>query len=382
MPEPIAETVTVTEPPRKRVSILKRIWRALTLAKSPKSKLTTEPAASPPPLPLVKTKSPPMTKETSQSNLTEITFDPKTLWIEPFVDWSLSYLHHSSSSLTTLNMLCDDEPTSSEAEIWDSALNQLELPNLCSFSFTGWGFTTSVRAISPSAVALFLSRHPTIRSLKLCHIPVPSQLEGSALPDFGSVISRSTPFMPNLTTLTAHPTTIRWLLREMSDHRSSLREITLCTDHPFSFRFEALDECLEDLVNYNLNEARDTKIGFDFSVNGGLYEWFGKHLSLAAAQHGIGSVLQQFTQVRRLKLSCSYRVDLLQAPHIAGFLRWLALFPSITELELKDHPSCWPRNDEEVKAAARIFCAGLKRVEINHWKVIVIEPASDIVALG
>ena len=146
-----------------------------------------------------------------------------------FFDWTTSTLHNASSTLKTLEIMCQK---SISAEYWQCLFEGLALPELTTFKTNQTMYETP--PVGVSILRDFLLRHTHITSLELHRV---------GCPDAKLMPLHDTPLFPRLVALSAHPSWVSALLSKMLASGSfitaenaiiDLKSVVLSTNSHFS----------------------------------------------------------------------------------------------------------------------------------------------------
>ncbi|RXW13757.1 hypothetical protein EST38_g12096 [Candolleomyces aberdarensis] len=279
-----------------------------------------------------------------------------------FLDWTNQLLSWCAPTLAHLELQCPE----TSSGIWCKFFSEVKLPSLTHFEIT-WGLVVGDAHIRGSDVLGFLSRHPSIQKLSLYGIQVPSCL--CDLPKAGK------PILPNLTEIKAHPTYIRWFLRDKKQC-PRLEKVILQTEYYASmnraFAYDALDRALEELLP---RSRKLNIIGFKFTNDHHeLDSWLQSHVDAGPT----ASILSKFIDTTNLSINSAHYVDILNdwsRSRLELVAQFVGLFPNLEYLNLQDQPGA-PYNRTHyippVVEALRRHSPQVKQVEINLFGVIDI----------
>ncbi|CAA7263312.1 unnamed protein product [Cyclocybe aegerita] len=303
-----------------------------------------------------------LSPSTPRNKLKDLDIHSDMLLQEPFLDWTLSRVEAASATLTKLSFKCISVPR----ETWRTVLQTLVLPHLVEFEVCFDLVVYETCGARFVDVMHFLSQHP---SLSIVHL---HGVEVLVLPN-----ATIKPILPKLTSITAHPVYVTYILQCSRNRLPHLSAVCISTEYlqmP-NFDYPSFDTALNSIASFKF--AQPITLTLRFQSLYGVEEWFAAH-----REFGSQSPLASLHQVNSLIIACAWHVDL---PHsvTASFDAWLALFPSVEKVEFTEQAMDDPKKcflDPEFLKRLASACPQLKEV-VSERKLVSVanireEPAS------
>ncbi|CAA7263341.1 unnamed protein product [Cyclocybe aegerita] len=286
-------------------------------------------------------------KEVSPCRLQDLTLTSDMHLQEPFLPWTLSILHRSSSTLTTLAVYLDVVPTA----LLKSFLRSLRLPALLDLTLVKNSRDSNNCRLAFVDLSFFLSRHASIVRLKL----------GGAAP---AKLSTKPPKLPRLITVGVQASYLTWILGERDQEafphlqRVGTLGMPVLHHNNDAANYPPFDEVFESICP--LRNPITLALHLE---NYRLGEWFLSHHRAGQA----GSIISSLACVSCLELIASF-TTYLTADILTIFPEWLGLFPKLVNVQFRFFLS----NDQErlcdpemMRRIAR-SCPNILNVVVNY----------------
>ncbi|RXW11566.1 hypothetical protein EST38_g14288, partial [Candolleomyces aberdarensis] len=279
------------------------------------------------------------------------------------LDWTIQLFSWCAQTLIHLELQCREIPS----ETWQYFFSEINLPSLQHFRIAN-----DKAMVQLSDILKFLSRHPSIRTLRL--------LDGIHLPP-SPPSSLPTPILPNLEQMVACPAYLQWLLQD-ENQCPELKEITLLTGYWYSFfrplSYDLVDTTLENVLLPQSHKL-DT-IGFTLTrEHPDLDAWLQSHVSSSAeggsnAETSVTNkrILPRFVHTKHLRIDSMSFSDIIESnsrtqtgpSRLELIARFAGSFPDLEYLELDISPA--DGLITRVVDAIRQHCPQVKKLKIGH----------------
>lgn len=273
---------------------------------------------------------------------------------------------------TTLRILNIHAPTITELalvdlqideEIYIQRITQLKFPGLRKFSYVYDISTKNAKPSlrTPECILAFLQLNPSINTLHLYGFS-----PAVVLPYI------STPLLPRLKSLKAHPRVAAWILCD-PDWHAVLEALSLVSDKLEPRMPVELMPALEAGSHYqHFDEAllsvaalsRPVTLELIFRSGQGLLPWITEHVNSRAQ-----SAITQLTHVTSLTLSLQRHIR-LQSGLLSGLPKWIGLFPVLQHFELLEVPYGQDTvKNEKLYSAITRSCPRLETLRVCEMQV-------------
>ncbi|TFK32415.1 hypothetical protein BDQ12DRAFT_728710 [Crucibulum laeve] len=269
--------------------------------------------------------------------------------LEPLCfSWTLDALNASANTLTHLAFKVENIPSTTWSHLFGSlSLNALESLNITC------GLVIQEPHITTESFFEFLARHPTVTTLDLYGVSILE--EGFLLPKG---------ILPNITTITAHPSYIVGIVRQQCDKSTpSLKSITVSSEYYThrSFDYRLFDDALVSVTQL----ATDIELGLKFAYEIGLDQWFLTHSSSTNP-----SIIRNLHHVQKLTIKVSWFIE-LSSTVFQIFPIWLSLFRNLSYLEFAELPSesverFTSMDNKHLLEEIAFRCPRLESITLNH----------------
>jgi len=271
--------------------------------------------------------------------LTTVSIYSSMLLRYPFYERTVAMLNCGASTIRKLSMNFMHLPQ----ETWKRFLNSLTLPRLSDFDLTATVSFTDIRS--------FLRNHPSIENLHLQGVEVPEE----AWPPPRA--SATIPILPHLTSITAHPLQLVWILDSLLlDKVASPYPINITISLEYSYgTLVVSDFALFDLTLERIAALPRTiclNLSFMATRNSDAYDWFEEHLAMT--NDGPKSSV-----ISRLDNAISLNISLFgfETGWIVKVLPdWLGMLPNVTAIGFMGLLSTQKRKNKEFVRKVAMAC--------------------------
>jgi len=278
--------------------------------------------------------------------LRQMKLTQSTLFVYPFAVWAVNSLNTSPLEVLVLDFLSKHGWSDArEDKLWWTPFLHLSLPSLRKFELR-------THLLPPAALRAFLSRHPTIKELKVWGAGTQATLGDSAPGALETVSGAPLSVAGVLSTTCALPNLKRVSLEQIDDMDYLDRALTALADNTFpsgitlAFDFVSVAKCVQWIGRRNHRESRSFK-----------------HAERRAGSVARVEVIIPLGAVIREE-------DGMQMNLLGNIPAWLGLFPALDEVSLGLYTSGdlkLSKEDEE-RAVRGIFeyAPGLKRAKVSN----------------
>ncbi|KAF9452106.1 hypothetical protein P691DRAFT_805633 [Macrolepiota fuliginosa MF-IS2] len=242
-------------------------------------------------------------------------------------------------------------------DTWETLFSSIHLPALETFCYMFDTLIVDRPTLTLQVVHDFLVRHPTIQFLELYGIVIPIEFP---------VLQQD--ILPYLTRLDAHPQVIAWFLKDVQclpslDTVHITSEYTASwMDRPNSYAY--FDEGI--LTVSALPRPINLRLKFNTELE--LVPWLNTHNDQGRADSALGKL----TNVKKLAVSCQYLVTFSKDVLVGVLPAWLAVFPSVEEFAIVEHPCPDEVLDlKEFHTALWSVCPGLRKFLVCDEEITI-----------
>jgi hypothetical protein len=235
------------------------------------------------------------------------------------------------------------------SDVWQDLLSSIQLPSLETFWYMIDTLVVDYPTMTVQTLQDFLTRHPTITSLTLYGVLLPSKFPKIEDEDI----------LPNLTSLEAHPNFIAWIL-ENPRRLPKLTTVAITSeytaswmDHPSSYG--DFDWALSAISAI----PREIKLQLKLNKEGNLVAWVRVHVERYAEQGR--SEFPKLKNVKELTVSCQCLVKFKDDFFLGLVPQWLGLLPCMEVLNLVETTNSDEILGMEFPVELGKYCKALKK---------------------
>ena len=241
------------------------------------------------------------------------------LLLYPFFEWTVAMLNSGASTVRKLSM----NGLSLPQEIWKNFLNSVILPQLSDFDLS------PLTPVPFADIHSLLGHNPSIQILYLYGVEVP---EGVWPPP-----SLTIPILPHLTSITAHPFYVVFILKSLLlDKKASpnLTNIAISSEPSHgaigttaAFNHALIDDALECVAGFS--RKINLILRFGGLNDGDINDWFEEHLAMrnGASKSSVISRLDNVTSLDAFLCYIDYSWKTIEI-----LPDWLGMFPNLRSI--------------------------------------------------